>query len=66
MLDEGLLKNIDSDNNGYIGFEEFLIASINKEKILTEKNLKLAFNVFDRDKSGGISQNELKYIFFTL
>ena len=58
----GLLKNIDSDNNGYIGFEEFLIASINKEKILTEKNLKLAFNVFDRDKSGGISQNELKYI----
>ena len=59
---EGLLKNIDSDNNGYIGFEEFLIASINKEKILTEKNLKLAFDVFDRDKSGKISQNELKYI----
>ena len=59
---KGLLKNIDQDNNGYIGFEEFLIASINKEKILTEKNLKMAFNVFDRDKSGGISQNELKYI----
>jgi calcium-dependent protein kinase len=59
---EGLLKNIDSDNNGYIGFEEFLIASINKEKILTEKNLKMAFDVFDRDKSGGISQNELKFI----
>ena len=59
---EGLLKNIDSDNNGYISFEEFLIASINKEKILTEKNLKMAFDVFDRDKSGGISQNELKYI----
>ena len=59
---EGLLKNIDQDNNGYIGFEEFLIASINKEKILTEKNLKMAFNVFDRDKSGGICQNELKYI----
>ena len=59
---QGLLKNMDTDNNGYIGFEEFLIASINKEKILTEKNLKLAFNVFDRDKSGGISQNELKYI----
>ena len=59
---QGLLKNMDQDNNGYIGFEEFLIASINKEKILTEKNLKMAFNVFDRDKSGGISQNELKFI----
>ena len=53
---------MDQDNNGYIGFEEFLISSINKEKILTEKNLKMAFNVFDRDKSGGISQNELKFI----
>ena len=59
---QGLLNNMDQDNNGYIGFEEFLIASINKEKILTEKNLKMAFNVFDRDKSGGISQNELKFI----
>ena len=59
---KGLIDNMDQDNNGYIGFEEFLIASINKEKILTEKNLKMAFNVFDRDKSGGISQNELKFI----
>ena len=59
---EGLIKKIDTDNNGYISFEEFCIALINKEKILTEKNLRMAFNVFDRDKNGGISQNELKYI----
>ena len=59
---DGLIKNIDSDNNGFITFEEFLIASINKEKILTEKNLKMAFDVFDRDKNGGISHEELKYI----
>ena len=59
---DGLIKNIDSDNNGYITFEEFLIASINKEKILTEKNLKMAFDVFDRDKNGCISHDELKYI----
>ena len=58
----GLMKNIDTDNNGYIGFEEFCIALINKEKILTENNLRMAFDVFDRDKSGGISQNELKFI----
>ena len=59
---DGLIKNIDTDNNGYIGFEEFCIALINKEKILTENNLRMAFDVFDRDKSGGINQNELKYI----
>ena len=59
---EGLIKNIDVDNNGYIGFEEFCIALINKEKLLTEKNLRMAFDVFDRDKNGGICQNELKFI----
>ena len=59
---ENLIKNIDSDNNGFITFEEFLIASINKEKILTEKNLKMAFDVFDSDKNGCISHDELKYI----
>ena len=59
---EGIIKNIDTDNNGYIGFEEFCIALINKDKLLTENNLRMAFNVFDRDKSGGINQNELKYI----
>ena len=59
---DGLIKNIDSDNNGFITFEEFLIASVNKEKLLTEENLKMAFDVFDRDKNGGISHDELKYI----
>ena len=59
---EGLYKNIDADNNGYIEFEEFVRASINKELIITENNLRIAFNVFDRDKSGGICPNELKYI----
>ena len=59
---DGLIKNMDSDNNGYITFEEFLMASINKEKILTEKNLKMAFDVFDRDKNGGISHDEVNII----
>ena len=62
MSQDCLIKNIDSDNNGYITFEEFLIASVNKEKILTENNLKMAFDVFDRDKNGCISHDELKYI----
>ena len=60
-LDE-LMKTIDTDNNGYIEFEEFLRASIDKDKLLTEKNLKIAFDVFDKDKSGGISANELKLL----
>lgn len=59
---DALMKTIDSDNNGYIEFEEFIRASINKEKLCTEKNLKIAFDEFDKDKSGGISASELKQI----
>ena len=59
---DGLYKNIDADNDGYIEFEEFVRASISKELIITETNLRIAFNVFDRDKSGGISPSELKYL----
>ena len=57
---DDLMKTIDTDNNGYIEFEEFLRASIDKEKLLTEKNLKIAFDIFDKDKSGRISASELK------
>lgn len=56
------MKTIDTDNNGYIEFEEFLRASIDKQKLLTEKNLKIAFDIFDKDKSGGISASELKML----
>lgn len=57
-----LMRTIDSDNNGFIEFEEFLRASIDKEKLCTEKNLQIAFDLFDKDKSGGISSSELKHI----
>ena len=59
---ECLMKTIDTDNNGFIEFEEFVRASIDKEKLLTEKNLKIAFDLFDRDKNGAISCSELKYV----
>ena len=59
---DSLMKTIDTDNNGFIEFEEFVRASIDKEKLLTEKNLKIAFDLFDRDKNGMISCSELKYI----
>ena len=57
-----LYKSIDADNNGYIEFEEFVRASISKELIINDHNLRIAFDVFDRDKSGGIVPSELKYI----
>jgi calcium-dependent protein kinase len=61
-----LFNNIDADKNGMIEFEEFLIASINKKKLLNEDNLKKAFEKFDFDGNGKIDIKEIKKIFQTL
>lgn len=55
-----IIKKIDQDKSGYIEYEEFIRASINKKNLLSETNLTYAFKLFDKDGSGGITPNELK------
>eukprot|EP00829_Urostomides_striatus_P014491 TRINITY_DN4306_c0_g1_i3.p1 TRINITY_DN4306_c0_g1~~TRINITY_DN4306_c0_g1_i3.p1 ORF type:complete len:484 (-),score=139.28 TRINITY_DN4306_c0_g1_i3:11-1462(-) len=57
---EQIMKNVDSDNNGFIDYSEFLMASTNKKKLLSKENLKKAFDLFDKDSSGTISADEVK------
>ena len=59
---ERIMATIDVDKNGYIEYEEFLRASLNKEKLLSKENIKTAFDLFDEDGSGFISTEELKNI----
>ncbi len=57
---EKIIGLIDVDGNGFIEYEEFLRAAINKERILTEENLRTVFNIFDSDGSGKISIHEIR------
>jgi calcium-dependent protein kinase len=59
---ENIFKTIDHDHNGYIEYEEFLRATIDKNLLLSESNMRLAFNLFDIDKNGFISIDEIKDI----
>jgi len=59
---QNLMKSIDNDNNGYIEYEEFLKAALGNSNLLTNENLIQAFNVFDKDKSGDISADEIRSI----
>ena len=58
-----IFNNIDSDNNGYIEYEEFVRAAIDKEMFLNENILKFAFRYFDKDNSGEISYDEIEEVF---
>ena len=59
---ENLMEFIDVDKNGYIEYQEFISATISKEKLLTEDNLKRSFDMFDKDKNGKITPHELKIV----
>ena len=53
------MEFIDVDGNGFIEYEEFLRAGLNKEKILTEENLETTFNLFDVNKRRKINAKEI-------
>jgi calcium-dependent protein kinase len=54
------MELVDSDNSGFIDYSEFVIATINREKLLSKEKLETAFKMFDKDDSGSISIQELK------
>lgn len=59
---ERIMREVDTDKNGYIDYSEFLKANLDAKKVLSSENLKQAFRMFDKDNSGTISANELKQV----
>lgn len=58
-----IFKNIDINNNGYIDYEEFVSAAVNKKKFMNKEVLMFAFKLFDRNNSGEISFDEIEKMF---
>ena len=50
---------LDGDNAGFIEFEEFLRACIDKKSILTNTYLRYAFNFLDKDKTGTLNTQKI-------
>ena len=61
-IDE-IYKNLDMDNNGYIGYEEFVRAAVSKEYFVKDNVLRFAFRYFDKDDSGEITIDEVEQMF---
>ena len=56
------MKIADTDGSGEIDYSEFVVATINKKKLLSNEKLETAFNLFDKDGSGSISAFEIKEV----
>ena len=52
------------DNDGYIGYEEFVRGAVDKEYFIQPNVLKFAFRYFDKDGSGEITFNEIEELFY--
>lgn len=53
---------MDMNKDGKIEYSEFIVAAMDEKTLLSEKRLKAAFDMFDKDKSGNISVDEIKKV----
>jgi len=54
-----IFSQIDIDNSGYIDYTEFVASAMKLQELMTDVNLKRAFDMFDQDRSGTISAKEI-------
>jgi len=54
-----MLASADTDGSGEINYTEFLAATIDANIFMREDYLKTAFNMFDKDGSGKIDNEEV-------
>lgn len=52
------MQGIDSNISGTIDYTEFLVACMNKEKMLSQKMVSLAFRSFDLNGDGFVTRAE--------
>lgn len=57
---EKMFAAVDIDGSGFIDYSEFVVATMNEKNLFSEKKLKAAFKMFDKDDSGYISKDEVK------
>ena len=58
---KGLIEEMDYHNNGKINYSEFLSATLNLQKFLTDQRLMAIFAQFDTDNSHQITEENIYF-----
>merc|ERR1712146_560487 len=58
-----IFKTIDVNGTGAIDFTEFLLATVNHKKLLSQERMTQVFKMFDKDGSGTIDRQEIREFF---
>ena len=61
---EFIFDKMDTDNSGTIDADEWLIATVNKENLLSKENIEKCFKLLDADDGGTISIEEIGDMLF--
>ena len=59
----GVIKSMDSLSTGQLNYTEFLMATLDLKRVLTDEILFTAFNHFDVQRTGFITANDLAAVF---
>eukprot|EP00828_Plagiopyla_frontata_P020711 TRINITY_DN2654_c0_g1_i2.p2 TRINITY_DN2654_c0_g1~~TRINITY_DN2654_c0_g1_i2.p2 ORF type:complete len:152 (+),score=46.73 TRINITY_DN2654_c0_g1_i2:762-1217(+) len=59
---EKIISEIDYNKSGKIDYSEFVVASINKEKFISNQKIFKAFQIFDKDNDGYIDHSEFNEV----
>ena len=60
-----IFGRLDGDKNGYIEYEEFLRACIDKTNLMTREKLKYAFKFLDKDNTKTLNAHKILKVFLT-
>lgn len=57
-----IMEIADADKSGAIDYSEWVVATINKNQLLSDEKMRQAFDLFDKDGGGTISSLEVKEV----
>lgn len=60
---DAIMRAVDNNGSGSIDYTEFVMATINRQKLLSKERLEAVFKLFDIDGNGFLTADELRDIF---